>query len=422
MNGIHWKANPAIQKFIRDHGLKDEAGLQAHFNRRVETIVRKHGKKMMGWDEVLHPDLPRDVLVQSWRDHESLAKAVKQGHRTLLSFGYYLDHLDTSKVYYLVDPLGGPAAGLSEAEAQQRARRRSLHVDRVRQPGDRRFAHLADDRRHRRAALVAARHHRPRVDVRASRHRQPAVGLARRPPQHQLRRHAAPALGDAPPLEDLRTLADAVEPLGIEGREITRTYSQSTPLNRFVDAARGESAAVRRAEAAAARVLAGGPDAELRADLPSLAGECRAARPALRRNALLNEAAGVSRDLSRTGEIGMEALARLRSRQAAPEWAAAAWRSSTAWRSRRSKSCWRPCGPSGPWSSRSSGYVKPSIQERSRRPHILKAHDTIVGIAKHDNLSSPWLFSPVLNPEIENVVQVKVTYHVKVRTPPDATG
>jgi len=97
----------------------DEAGLQAHFKRRVETIVRKHGKKMMGWDEVLHPELPREVLVQSWRDHESLAKAVKQGHRTLLSFGYYLDHLDTSKAYYMVDPLGGPAAGLSEAEAQR---------------------------------------------------------------------------------------------------------------------------------------------------------------------------------------------------------------------------------------------------------------------------------------------------------------
>jgi len=117
VNGKHWKGNAGIQKFIRDRGLKDEAGLQAYFNRRVETIVRKHGKKMMGWDEVLHPDLPRDVLVQSWRDHESLAKAIKQGHRTLLSFGYYLDHLDTSKVYYQVDPLGGPASGLSEAEA-----------------------------------------------------------------------------------------------------------------------------------------------------------------------------------------------------------------------------------------------------------------------------------------------------------------
>ena len=70
-------------------------------------------------------------------------------------------------------------------------------------------------------------------------------------------------LSETAPLEDLRVLADAVEPLGIDGRELTRTYSQSTPLNRFVDAARGESAAVRHAEEEAARVLAGGPDAEL---------------------------------------------------------------------------------------------------------------------------------------------------------------
>ena len=43
-----------------------------------------------------------------------------------------------------------------------------------------------------------------------------------------------------------------------------------------------------------------------------------------------------------------------------------------------------------------------------RRPHILEAHYTVVRIAKHDHLSSPWLFPPVLNPEIEYVVQIDV--------------
>jgi hexosaminidase len=96
VNGKHWKANAGIQKFIRDRGLKDEAGLQAHFNRRVEAIVRKHGKKMMGWDEVLHPELPREVLVQSWRDHESLAgRQAGTPHAALVRV--LLDHLDTSK-------------------------------------------------------------------------------------------------------------------------------------------------------------------------------------------------------------------------------------------------------------------------------------------------------------------------------------
>src|SRR4051812_30915949 len=49
-----------------------------------------------------------------------------------------------------------------------------------------------------------------------------------------------------------------------------------------------------------------------------------------------------------------------------------------------------------------------TLQERSRRPYMLKAHHTVVRIAEHDNLSSPWLFPPVPNPEIKGVVQVDV--------------
>ena len=47
-------------------------------------------------------------------------------------------------------------------------------------------------------------------------------------------------------------------------------------------------------------------------------------------------------------------------------------------------------------------------QESSRRSHILKAHHTVVSIANHDDVPLPWLFSPVLNPEIEGVVQIDV--------------
>ena len=48
------------------------------------------------------------------------------------------------------------------------------------------------------------------------------------------------------------------------------------------------------------------------------------------------------------------------------------------------------------------------IQESSRRSNILKAHHTVVGIANYDDVSLPWPFSPVLNPEIEGVVQIDV--------------
>ena len=49
------------------------------------------------------------------------------------------------------------------------------------------------------------------------------------------------------------------------------------------------------------------------------------------------------------------------------------------------------------------------FQKQPRRCDLLKTHDTVIGIANHDDVSfSLWLFTPVLNPEIENVVQVDV--------------
>ena len=38
--------------------MKDNHDLQAYFTRRVQAIVAKHGKKMIGWDEILHPTFP----------------------------------------------------------------------------------------------------------------------------------------------------------------------------------------------------------------------------------------------------------------------------------------------------------------------------------------------------------------------------
>ncbi len=48
------------------------------------------------------------------------------------------------------------------------------------------------------------------------------------------------------------------------------------------------------------------------------------------------------------------------------------------------------------------------VQESSRRPCIFKAHYTVVSVSKHDDLSSPWRFPPVLNPQIEDVVQIDI--------------
>ena len=73
-----WDSNPKIQEFIRAHGMKNNRDLQAYFNQRLQKIVNKHGKIMMGWDEVLHPDLPKTVVVESWRGQDSLAEAANK--------------------------------------------------------------------------------------------------------------------------------------------------------------------------------------------------------------------------------------------------------------------------------------------------------------------------------------------------------
>src|SRR5262249_19528097 len=109
-NGEHWSKNPKIQSFMKEKGIKDNVSLQRYFTERVAAIVTKHGKKMIGWDEILSSGLPEGIVVQSWRGQESLAEAAKQGVAGILSSGYYLDHMLSAAQHYAVDPLAADAA------------------------------------------------------------------------------------------------------------------------------------------------------------------------------------------------------------------------------------------------------------------------------------------------------------------------
>src|SRR2546429_7541998 len=119
VNGKQWDANPKIQQFMHAHSLKNNADLQAYFNERVQKIVAKHGKTMEGWDEILRPDLPKSIVIQSWRGQKSLADAAQQGYRGLLSSGYYLDLMNPTSQHYAVDPFTGPTASLADADKQK---------------------------------------------------------------------------------------------------------------------------------------------------------------------------------------------------------------------------------------------------------------------------------------------------------------
>ena len=113
-----WKKNPRILAFMKVHHLSDNDALQAYFNTRVLRIVSGLHKHMMGWDEVLTPGLPKDVIVQSWRGEASLAKGAKLGYEGVLSAPYYLDGMKPAETHYLADPL--PAT--SDLSADERKR------------------------------------------------------------------------------------------------------------------------------------------------------------------------------------------------------------------------------------------------------------------------------------------------------------
>jgi len=116
-NGKDWKSNPAIVAFMQQHGMKSTADLQAYFNSRIQPLLTKHGKQMIGWDEILHDGVSPDVMIQSWRGTKSLIDAAHQGHRGILSQPYYLDHMASAATMYAADPI--PAdSGLSPAEAK----------------------------------------------------------------------------------------------------------------------------------------------------------------------------------------------------------------------------------------------------------------------------------------------------------------
>jgi len=86
--GKQWDRNPAIQSHMKAKGIKDNHALQAYFNTRLLKILQKNGKKMIGWDEILQPELPKDVVIHSWRGTAALAEAARKGYDGILSNGY----------------------------------------------------------------------------------------------------------------------------------------------------------------------------------------------------------------------------------------------------------------------------------------------------------------------------------------------
>ncbi len=312
VNPRQWRDSPRIQAFEKSHHLNGAHDLQAYFNKRMLKILAKHGKTMIGWDEILHPDLPQATVVHIWRDQASLANAVEQGHRAILSAGYYLDHLSPAKYHYGIDPLGGAAARLSEAQAKNvlggEACMWAELVD----------AETVDSRIWPRAAAIAERLWSAQdvTDVSSMYARLEAVsrnlqwtGVLHRAAFGPMLDRISGERRDEP----LRVLAEAAEPLGCCSQRAPRKMTTFTPLNRFVDAVRPESENVRALENAAMRLAAdpSGDTADaavLREQFTQWAANDARFQALAGDNGLLGEVKPLSADLSSLGAAGLRIL------------------------------------------------------------------------------------------------------------------
>ena len=329
VDGKQWDSNPQIQAFIHSHGMKNNQDLQAYFNQRLQKIVAKNHKIMVGWDEILHPDLPKTIIVQSWRGQASLAAAAKQGYAGLLSYGYYLDLMWPASRHYAVDPMAmttpDAAAALTPEQQKLILGGESCQWAEWVTPEN------IDSHIWPRNAAIAERLWSPQniTDVDSMYTRLNAVsldlewlGLTHRSARYEML-HRMAGTADT---SSLRVLADVVEPVKDYNRwsDEQGPIDFHAPLTRMIDAVYPESNTARQFANLVNKFLqSGGKDqaaeAQIRAWLTLWRDNDAKLHPLLAQSSLLEEDASLSQNLSAIGSAGLQALDYIDKSQSAPD-------------------------------------------------------------------------------------------------------
>jgi hexosaminidase len=89
-----WKSTAAVQARMRALGLRNEEELQSWFIRQMDDFLKAHGRRMVGWDEILEGGLAPNAVVMSWRGTSGGIAAARAGHDVVMAPGSYtyLDH------------------------------------------------------------------------------------------------------------------------------------------------------------------------------------------------------------------------------------------------------------------------------------------------------------------------------------------
>lgn len=93
-----WSTCPRCQQRMQAEGLNSVAQLQAYLTQRIARFLHRHGRTLLGWDEILEGELPPNVVVMSWRGEEGGIAAAKAGHDVIMTPGRYC-YLDRYQDY-----------------------------------------------------------------------------------------------------------------------------------------------------------------------------------------------------------------------------------------------------------------------------------------------------------------------------------
>ena len=321
----YWDSNPKIQAFKQAHGMKTNQDLQAYYNQRLEKILAKHHKTMVGWDEILHPDLPKDIVVQSWRGQESLARAAEQGYRGLLSYGYYVDLMWPAARHYAVDPMSGAAANLTPEQKALILGGESAQWAEWVTPEN------IDSHIWPRNAAIAERLWSPQnvTDVNSMYTRMHAVGLeleALGLREYSTRDRMLQRMAGTSDITALRVLADVVEPVKDYNRwdDAKGPIDFHAPLTSLIDAAYPESDTAREFSALVQQFIESAykdqaAEARIRKWLVLWRDNDAKLEPLLHQSSLLQEDIPVSQNLAMVAAAGLQALDYLAKGEVEPE-------------------------------------------------------------------------------------------------------
>src|SRR5262249_21341847 len=265
-----------------------------------------------GWEEIMANDLPKDVVIHSWRGPESLADAVKKGFSGVLSAGYYIDLSYTASNHCRIDPVAADKNLSPQEEGRILGGETTMWSEYI-------GAETIDSRIWPRTAAIAERFWSPRevTDVDDMYRRLAVVsvrleelGLTHERNYRSLLRRMAGGKETGP----LETLVSVVEPVKQYTRGKQHPTTMLSPLTSFVDAARPDSEAARHFAALVAGLFADAPRYQTnREEIQRTLSKWRDARSAIeaiiRRSAILRETEPLASELAELGQTGLEALA-----------------------------------------------------------------------------------------------------------------